>query len=157
MDNIYSTPHLFSLLEEEKIGVCGTVLANRIAMPNDLKPNNLKLFKGDNHVFMRSGNLVACVWPDTKRLTLQSTVNTNLTVNKTIRSKGSPWVYREIEKPMIAEQYNMNMAGVDRIDQMLGSCQFPHKCFKWCHTFSQNKKNCTGQWIHNLLQSKWEK
>ena len=90
MDNIYSTPHLFSLLEEEKIGVCGTVSANRIAMPNDLKPNNLKLFKGDNHVFMRSGNLVACVWPDTKRLTLQSTVNTNLTVNKTIRSKGSP-------------------------------------------------------------------
>lgn len=67
MDNFYSSPHLFSLLEEKKIGACGTVSANRIAMPNDLKPQNFKLSKGDDPVFMRSGNLVACAWHDTKR------------------------------------------------------------------------------------------
>ena len=62
-------------------------------MSNDLKPNNLKLSKGDDPVFMRSGNLVACAWHDTKRLTLLSTVNTNLTIDKRIRSKGSPGGY----------------------------------------------------------------
>ena len=78
--------HLFSLLKERKIEACGTVSANRIAMPNYLKPNNLKLSKRDDPVFMHSGNLVACAWHDTKRLTLLSTVN-----------KGSPGGYQEIE------------------------------------------------------------
>lgn len=64
MDNFYSSPHLFSLLEKKKIGACGTVSANRIAMPNDLKPQNLKLSKGDDPVFMHSGNRVACAWHD---------------------------------------------------------------------------------------------
>lgn len=66
MDNIYFILYLFFLFEEEKIGVCGIVLVNRIVMLNDLKFNNLKLFKGDNYVFMRSGNLVVCVWFDIK-------------------------------------------------------------------------------------------
>lgn len=134
MDNFYSSPHLFSVLEEKNIGACGTVRANRVGMPNDLKPKNLKLSKGDDPVFMRSGNLVACAWHDTKRLTLLSTVNTNLTIDKRIKSKGAVGGYRTIEKPVIAEQYNDCMAGVDRPDQLLGSYQFPHKCFKWYHT-----------------------
>ena len=134
MDNFYSSPHLFSVLEEKNIEACGTVTANRVAMPNDLKPKNLKLSKGDDPVFMRSGNLVACAWHDTKWLTMLSTVNTNLTIDKRIKSKGAVGGYRTIEKPVIAEQYNDCMAGVDHLDQMLGSYQFPHKCFKWYHT-----------------------
>lgn len=87
------SPHLFSLLEEKKIGACGTVSAKRIAMPNDLKPQNLKLSKGDDPVFMRSGNLVAYAWHDTKRLILLSTVSTNLTIDKRTRSKSAPGGY----------------------------------------------------------------
>lgn len=70
----------------------------------------------------------------TKWLTLLSTVSTNLTIDKRTRSKSAPGGYRTVEKPTIAEQYNACMAGVDRLDQMLGSYQFPHKCFKWYQT-----------------------
>lgn len=41
---------------------------------------------------------------------------------------------------MIAEQYNMNMAGVDRIDQMLGSCQFPHNASSGATLFHRTRK-----------------
>ena len=134
MDNFYSSPHLFSVLEEKNSGACATVRANRVATPNDLKPKNLKLSKEDDPVLMRSGILVACAWHSTKQLTLLSTENTNLTIDKRIKSKGAVGGDRTIEKPVIAEQYTDCMAGVDLLDQLIGSYQFPHKCFKWYHT-----------------------
>ena len=63
-----------------------------------------------------------------------STVENNLTVDKAVRSKNGEGGYREVEKPVIADRYNSNMGGVDTLDQMLGTYQFPHKCVKWYHT-----------------------
>lgn len=140
MDNFYSAPFLFAKLEENNIGAFGTVKVNRKGMPEQLNPKNLKLKKGDDPVFMRSGNLVACTWHDTKRLSLLSTVDTNLTVDKRIRKKGAQGGHREMEKPVMAERYNNCMAGVDRLDQMLGSYQYGHKCCKWYHTIYHRKR-----------------
>lgn len=139
MDNFYSSPTLFKKLENKHIGACGTVKFNREGMPKELNPKNLKLKKGDDPVFMRKGNLVACAWHDTKRLTLLSTVDTNLTIDKRIRSKGEQGGYREVDKPVMAERYNNCMAGVDRLDQKLGSYQYPHKCHKWYQTIYHRK------------------
>lgn len=52
---------------------------------------------------MRSDNLVACAWQDTKRVTFLSTVENNLTVDKAVRSKNGEGGYREVEKPVIAD------------------------------------------------------
>lgn len=138
-DNFYSSPTLFTKLENKNIGACGTVKVNREGMPRELNPKMLKLKKGDDPVFMRKGNLVACAWHDTKRLTLLSTVDTNLTIDKRIRSKGVEGGYRVVDKPVMAERYNHGMAGVDRLDQMLGTYQYPHKCTKWYQTIYHRK------------------
>ena len=125
---------IFARLEKQIIGACGTVSANRIGMPNGLQPKQLPLQEGDEPVFMRRGNLVACAWQDTKRVTFLSTVDTNLTTDKRIRCKSAEGGYRLIAKPVIGERYNHNMAGVDRLNQMLGTYAYQHKSLKWYHT-----------------------
>lgn len=134
MDNFYSSPLLYAKLESKKIGACGTVQGNRRFMPKELLQKNIKLKRGDDPVFMRSGNIVVCAWHDVKRLTMLSTVDTDLTIDKQIRSKESANGYRTIEKPVAVERYNKSMGGVDRFDQMLGTYQYPHKSLKWYHT-----------------------
>ncbi|KAK6175762.1 hypothetical protein SNE40_014155 [Patella caerulea] len=131
MDNFYSSPSLFDKLEQSGIGACGTVNPNRIGMPTKLKKAELVLKKGDDPVFMRKNNLVACAWHDTKRVSLLSTVHTDNTVEKQIRGRVGVDGFRLIEKSVIAEDYNNKMAGVDRLDQLVGSYKYPHKSSKW--------------------------
>ena len=69
-----------------------------------------------------------------RHLIPHSSVPMSLNIDKRIRSRGTAGGYRTIEKPLIAGKYNQNMAGVDRLDQMLGTCQYLHKSFKWYHT-----------------------
>lgn len=57
-----------------------------------------------------------------------------ITIDKAAKSRGGEGGYRTVEKPVIAERYNSNMVGVDSLDQMLGTYQYPHKCLKWYHT-----------------------
>ena len=135
LDNFYSSPDLFLLLKDSfGIGACGTVRINRKHMPHMLQPSVLRLKKGDNPVFTRCNEVVACAWHDTKRVHLLSTVHNDLTVDKKIRSKSETSGYRTVEKPVMAEVYNQNMNGVDILDQKLGSYMYPHKCSKWYHT-----------------------
>ena len=126
----------FFKLKDKNIGACGTVNINRKGMPQGLKPSALSLRKGDSPVFMRKkdDDLVACAWHDTKRLALLSTIDNNLTLEKNVRSRENDTGYRTVEKPVIAEQYNHFMGGVDTLDQLLGTYQYPHKSQKWYHT-----------------------
>uniref|UniRef100_A0A8C4S1I0 PiggyBac transposable element-derived protein domain-containing protein n=1 Tax=Erpetoichthys calabaricus TaxID=27687 RepID=A0A8C4S1I0_ERPCA len=124
---------LFMELQSRGIGACGTVRVNRRHMPLQLKPDRLKMKRGDNPVFMRADNLVALAWHDVKRVTCLTTVHTNNLCEKTICSKGNP-EGRKLDKPVALEEYNCKMAGVDRLDQMLGSYAYGHKSTKWYHT-----------------------
>uniref|UniRef100_A0A8C4T4J0 PiggyBac transposable element-derived protein domain-containing protein n=1 Tax=Erpetoichthys calabaricus TaxID=27687 RepID=A0A8C4T4J0_ERPCA len=133
MDNFYTSPELFMELQSRGIGACGTVRVNRRHMPLQLKPDRLKLKRGDNPVFMRADNLVALAWHDVKRVTCLSTVHTNNLCEKQIRSKGNP-AGRKLDKPVALEEYNCKMAGVDRLDQILGTYAYGHKSTKWYHT-----------------------
>ena len=65
---------------------------------------------------------------------LLSTIDNNLTLEKNVRSRENDTGYRTVEKPVIAEQYNHFMGGVDTLDQLLGTYQYPHKSQKWYHT-----------------------
>ena len=133
-DNFYTSPALYKQLERAGTGACGTVRAGRKNMPYDIHPTRLHLSKGDNPVFMRSDNMVACAWHDTKRVHFLSTIHTNNTVDKRLRAKGEPGGHRTVEKPVIAEVYNQNMGGVDILDQKLGTFCYPHKSSKWYFT-----------------------
>jgi len=57
-------------------------------------------------------------------------MHTNNTVEKTIRQKDTP-EGRLLDKPVMIEEYNAKMSGVDRLDQMLGSYAYSHKSVKW--------------------------
>ena len=138
MDNFYSSPQLFRKLQDKQIGACGTVQPLRKFMPEGLKPRALALRKGDDPVFYRSNNLVACAWHDTKRVTFLSTIHTNNTIDKRLRTRRDPTGFRQIEKPVIADRYNANMEGVDLYDQMLGSYSYSHKVQKWYHAIFHN-------------------
>ena len=110
LDNFYSSPDLFLLLKEKfGVGACGTVRTNRKNMPQVLQPSVLKLKKGDDPVFARCNDVVACAWHDTKRVHLLSTVHTNLTTDKQIRCRSETSGYRTVEKPVLAEIYNQNV------------------------------------------------
>ena len=71
---------------------------------------------------MHSGDLVACAWHDTKHVHFLGTVQNDLRMDKEIRHKGSEGGKRTVVKPFVTDWYNNNIAGVDRTDQLLGSC-----------------------------------
>ena len=129
MDNNYSSPALFNKLEHDGIGACGTARYNRVGMPPMLAPCRLVLKKGDDPVFVRSGNwLAACAWQDVKRVTMISTIDGNETVMKTLKNKDG---IREVNKPTVVHNYNKHMAGVDNWDQKLLCYCYEHKSQKW--------------------------
>ena len=136
-DSYYTSPNIVRALEKEGIGYVGTVRAGRKNMPPSLHPNNLPLRKGSEPVFARSDNVVACTWHDTKRVSFVSSVHTNNTVEKRIRSRQHEGGFRSVEKPVIADSYNDYMGGVDIMDQLLGTYCYPHKVSKWYHAVYQ--------------------
>lgn len=70
---------------------------------------------------MHSGDFVACAWYDTESVHFLGTVHNEFTVDKDIRHTGSEGGRRTIEKLVMAKWYNEDMAGIDKIDQLLGS------------------------------------
>lgn len=75
---------------------------------------------------MHSGDLVACAWHDTKGVHFLGTVHNEFTVDKDIRHTGSEGGRKTVEKLVMAKWYNEDMAGIDKIDQLLGSYDYPH-------------------------------
>ncbi|XP_067934983.1 piggyBac transposable element-derived protein 4-like [Watersipora subatra] len=133
MDNFYSSPHPFDALQQLNTGACGTVRVTRKHMPSSLKPANLKLKKGDDPVFMRKGNLLACTWQDTARVNFLSNIDGAGRSEKEIRHRHSLTGFRSIQKPNVAINYNASMGGVDLFDQKCATHQYPHKVKKWYH------------------------
>uniref|UniRef100_UPI0002B8D16A piggyBac transposable element-derived protein 4-like n=1 Tax=Ciona intestinalis TaxID=7719 RepID=UPI0002B8D16A len=89
MNSYYSNPYLAKEFKEKKTGICGTINCNRKGMPDELKKKNLKTKKGDDPVYMLSGDILCCAWHDTKRLTMLSTIHDAGVSEKSIRSKTS--------------------------------------------------------------------
>ncbi|KAG2468815.1 PGBD4 protein, partial [Polypterus senegalus] len=67
IDNFYTCPELFMELQSRGIGACGTVRVNRRHMPSQLKPDRVKMKRGDNTAFWRW--VVAVAWHDIKWVT----------------------------------------------------------------------------------------
>lgn len=84
------------------------------------------LSRRDPPKFMHSGDLVACAWHDTKGVHFLGTVHNEFTVDKDIRHTGSEGGRKTVGKLVLAKRYNEDLAGNDKIDQLLGSYDYPH-------------------------------
>ncbi|XP_064609115.1 piggyBac transposable element-derived protein 4-like [Liolophura sinensis] len=131
IDSYYSCIPLAKDLADQQTGMCGTINANRVGIPVELKPANLPLRKGDDPVYMRNNKLLVVTWHDTKRVSVISTVHPNRNVEKRIRSKHSPDGFRVVKKPYCVVQYNSYMGGVDLAGQRMKTYNFPHRSRKW--------------------------
>ena len=105
-DSFYTSPNVVKEMQSQGMGHCGTVRSGRKNMPPELNSKTLKLRKGDEPVFMKSitTNIVAYAWQDVKFVTFLSSVHSDNTVDKRMKSGDHEGGYRQVEKPLIAVQ-----------------------------------------------------
>lgn len=119
MDNYFSSPELFHhLITEKKINACGTVRCNRKNFPKDLQQEKLK--SGDIRVKFGHG-LTALRWKDKRDVYMLSSMH----------HPAEQTASKEIRKPKIVADYNMNMGYVDLSDRMANSYSVERRTMKW--------------------------
>ena len=128
-DNYYSSPSLFSCLQQLGFGACGTVRCNRQRMP--LEISSAKLQKGEVVTSVVQEGMTALKWRDKRQVTMLSTIHDTTMVTKRRRSRLAPGGVEEVQKPLMIDRYNMYMGGVDKADQLLAYYGFAHRTVKW--------------------------
>lgn len=122
MDNYYNSVKLAEFLHERKTHVVGTLRNNRKGNPK--KVISCKLRKGEM-TFQRKGNVMVLKWKDKREVLLISTLH-KLDVEEAVNKRG-----KKKMKPTVVIDYNKNMSGVDRSDQMLSYYTTPRKTVRW--------------------------
>jgi hypothetical protein len=137
-DNYYSGVALARELRARKLLCCGTLLTNRKGVPADLKDTK-KFSKGQrgDARWKREDDLLFLQWQDNKAVTFLSTIHTNATqhgyVDRRTKVKGA---FRpvHVKQPQVVKDYNTNMSGVDRSDQLIGRYETLRKTHRWWKT-----------------------
>ena len=127
-DNFYSSPALFAELKEHGFGACGTVQINRKGMLAELKVN---LPRGDMCTVAIDECMVALKWADKHQVPMLSTVYDDSMITKSRRTRQAKGGREEIRKPVMVEEYNKFMGGVDKSDQLMSYYGFSHTTVKW--------------------------
>ena len=109
VDNFYSSPILFQDLLSQGTFACGTVRANRRGLPP------LEHIARGEANFMKCDDLTFVHWKDKRDVLCLSTFHGNGMEDFSTRRRGT----EEIQRPVLITDYNKNMGGVDRMDQML--------------------------------------
>ena len=135
-NNFFTSHKLLSDLKLRGIGGCGTVRANRVDNPKELnifkKGTRKAILEEKSPVFMKNkdSGCLAVGWFDKRPVTLLSTISGAGTTEKRVRQRG-PEQFRTIQKPDAIEQYNQNMGGVDKSDQLNSYFQIANRSLKW--------------------------
>ena len=111
-------------------GACGTVRVNRRGMPKEFR-NKTDINKGDVRAVEISEGLIALQWQDKRLVSMLSTIHNDDIISKRRRTRHAVGGREEIEKPVMIEQYNTYMGGVDKADQLLSYYGFNHRTIKW--------------------------
>ena len=127
-DNYYSSPALFSDLRRLGFGACGTVRMNRRGLP---KETSAKLKKGETVSAQVDGSMMALKWMDKRPVTMLSAIHDDSFVTKKRRSRAAQDGEEDILKPLVVEEYNKHMGGVDTGDQLQSYYGFSHGTIKW--------------------------
>lgn len=132
-DNFYSSPNLFTDLRKLKIGACGTVRANRVGLPPEMK--TLQKKKGELPTVWFNSNtiMLASSWQDTGKVNMISTVGDSGMSEILTKARKKAQGVKKI-KPNIQVLYNTFMGGVDKFDQFCSTYNYNRKSPKWYQT-----------------------
>ena len=111
-------------------GACGTARVDRKGMPKQFK-NKRDMEKGDVRKVEIWKGLTALQWQDKRLVTMLSTIHNDDMISKRRRTRHAVGGREEIEKPVMIEEYNTYMGGVDKGDQLLSYYGFNHRTIKW--------------------------
>ena len=126
MDNYYTSPTLFTSLQQLGFGACGTVRVNRHGMPKEVTEAKLK---GEMTTSEVKKGMLALKWQDKRAVVMLSTIHDDSRVTKR-RTRLVAGGIEEVQKPIMVEKY-MYMGGVDKGDQLMSYYGFSHRTVKW--------------------------
>ena len=124
-DNFFSSPSLFIELLSRGTYACGTVRLHRKGIPIDLR--HARLAKGEIRI-RQSGNLTITLWRDKRIVSLLSTMTQPADTTHVTRREGND--SKSVICPTAIKTYNMQMAGVDKGDQLRKYYSVRLKCNK---------------------------
>ena len=119
MDNLYNSVGLSELLHNRKTDIIGTLRTNRKDNPKSITQKKMK--KPGEACWMRRGPVYVSKWKDKREILMLSTKHQHRMVNCT-----SSCGHNKL-KPMCVHDYNTNMGGVNRSDQLLSYCSIPRQ------------------------------
>ena len=123
VDNFYTSPKLLLDLETKSTFCCGTVRMDRGQFSQQFK--TAKLQPGES-ILLKNGNMVAVHWFDKRDVFAMSTLHG--TGNVEVTRRGDE---QSFQKPVIINEYNKFMGGVDQCHQLLSSYSLNRKSVKW--------------------------
>ena len=121
MDNFYNSIELSKELLKHKTHTTGTLRSNRKGNPKEVTSKKLK--KGE-HIWRGRGQIYVSKWRD-KRDVLSITTNHHPEMVEVTNKFG-----QKKNKPNDIAEYNLNMSGVDRCDQMISYYSSPRKSIR---------------------------
>ena len=131
LDNYYTSPRLFSDLNTNGFGACGTVRLDRRGLPPSMKSMKKNMRKGEKRCLQVDDTTTAIQWKDKRVVSMLTTIHSDDIVVVQRRSRFAPSGREEIEKPLSITEYNKYMGGVDRADQLLSYYGYSHRTIKW--------------------------
>ncbi|KAK4315417.1 hypothetical protein Pmani_013334 [Petrolisthes manimaculis] len=142
MDNYYNSVSLCQTLFEQKVFVCGTLRLVRGA-PKDLQQLSKKKqnMKYDEIQARHNDNVIVLLWKDKRIVNMVSTFHDARTILKEVNTKEKGRngkfhrVMKTIHKPLMVEDYNRHMGGVDHYDQMVQYYPLLRRTYKWTRKF----------------------
>ncbi len=128
MDNLFSSPELYTDLADHQMGACGTLRVNRIGTPEEKRATKMK--RGDDLRAVRDGKLMFLSWYEKRQVNILTSVHNASMFPKNVRARGQNEP-REVLKPVAVECYSKYMGGVDRANQDMWYMLNLHKTLKW--------------------------
>ncbi|XP_065284782.1 piggyBac transposable element-derived protein 4-like isoform X1 [Dermacentor albipictus] len=133
MDNFYTSTSLFRQLLARMTLACGTTRKDRHGFPKELKDTSWenKAKRGDVR-WLRDSGVLYLQWKDQHVMHMVSTAHTanQHVLAKRREKRDGKWHEISIKKPQLVDEYNAVMRGVDKSDQLTGSCNILQKCFR---------------------------
>ena len=127
-DRYYTSIPLANSLYQRQTGFTGTIMRNRLGLPEEIRKPPKKLGANEVRAF-RDTKMMALEWkaPKGKSCVIMLTTESPATMMSVQlnRNRG------ETQKPLVVQRYNQSMNGVDRADQNSVYYSFIRKSRKW--------------------------
>ena len=131
-DNFYTSPQLYRTLYDKGFNACGTVRVNRTGFPKELVYNSQRNVQRGFYDYCSNGPLLAAAWFDKRYVHFLSTMHCAESSTPTmIGRRNQDGTVTGISCPPLLPDYQQNMCGVDRGDQLIGFYNVGRRAKKW--------------------------